>query len=84
MKLVRDSTKVLANHSQDAKMVLYAMIVDWLQSQERVIPVNFLSLKTCSSRATLIKNVALDLNAVMVGILFQFQVSILEMFANIY
>jgi len=83
MKLVKGTTKVLVDHFQDAKMVLYAMVQDLLVFQERVIPVNFLSQKACLINAILIQNAILDLNAAMGGILFQLA-SILEMFANIY
>jgi len=58
------------------------MVLDRLEFQEQVIPVNFLIQKACSSNAALIQNAILDLNAVMGGILFQL-VSILDMFANI-
>jgi len=79
---VKDLTKVLVDHSQDVRMDLYAMVLDRLEFQEQVIPVNFLSQKACSSNAALIQNAILDSNAVMGGILFQL-VSILDMFANI-
>jgi len=80
---VKDLTKVLVDRSQDVKMDLYAMVLDSLEFQEQVIPVNFLSQKACSSNAGLIQNAILDLNAVMGGILFQLM-STLDMFANIY
>ena len=83
MKLVKDTTKALVVHFQDAKMILYARIQDLLEFQERVILVNSLSQKACFINAALIQNAILDLNAVMGGILYQLE-SILEMFASTY
>jgi len=43
MKHVKDSTKILVDHSQDAKMVLYAMSLETDTLQEWEKGVNFLS-----------------------------------------
>lgn len=64
-------------------MVLCAVVLVRFQSQEQETPVNSLCEKACSSNAALIQNAVLDLNAVMDMILYRFQASILEKFANI-
>jgi len=65
-------------------MVLCAIVLVRLESQEQETSVNSLSQKASSSNAALIQNAALDSNAVMDMILYRFQASILEKFVNIY
>jgi len=64
-------------------MVLYALVLVRFQSQEQETPVNSQCEKAFSSNVALIQNAVLDLNAAMDMILYRFQASILEKFANI-